>query len=164
MRTVIEETQRTATAGGVVNHLSNHRTFFVEEQLVTNTNLTGWLYQHIPQAQLLVELTQQEHLNLRIGFLLSTKETGRKHLCIVEHKDVALVEVVDDILEGQVVGSIITVSIFLEHVNGLTLTVYHHQAALVAMIHFLHTTVFVLKDAMGRLQGYLVLRQLEFEL
>jgi hypothetical protein len=32
------------------------------------------------------------------------------------------------------------------------------------MIHLLHATILVLKDAMGRLQGYLVLRQLEFEL
>ena len=71
---------------------------------------------------------------------------------------------VDDILEGQEVGSIVTVSILLKHVNGLTLTVYHHQAALVAMIHFLHATVFVLKDAMGRFQGHLILRQLEFKL
>ena len=48
MRTVVEEAQRTASAGGIVNDLSDHRTVVLEEEFVANTNLTGWLYQHVP--------------------------------------------------------------------------------------------------------------------
>ena len=164
MRTVIEETQRTTAAGSIVDNLSDHRTFLVKEQFITDTDLTGRFYQHIPQAQLLVELTQQEYLNLCVRLLFGTIEACREHLRIVEHKGIALVKVVDDVLESQEVGGIIAIGILLEHINGLALAVYHHQAALVTMIHFLHTTIFVFKDAMGRLQGYLFFRQLEFEL
>ena len=46
--TVIKETQRASTTGGIVDYFSHHRSVLVEEELVADTNLTGWLDQDIP--------------------------------------------------------------------------------------------------------------------
>ena len=101
MRTVVEETKRTSTTGGIVDDLSHHRTILLKEQFVADTNLTGWFHEHIPQTQLLVELTQQEHFDLSIGLLLRTIETSWEHLRVVENKSIAIIEIIDDITEVQ---------------------------------------------------------------
>ena len=122
MRTVVEETQRTATAGGVINHLSHHGAILLEEELVADTDLTGGLHEHIPQALVSIELTQQEHLDLGIGLLLSTIQTSREHLGIVKDKGIVLTEIVEDVSEVE------------SRLNTLTLTMQHHQLTLVAVI------------------------------
>ena len=162
--TVVEEAQRTSAAGGVVYHLSHHRSVAIEEQLVADTYLTGRLYQHIPQAQLLVELAQQEHLNLGVGLLLGAVETGRKDGGIVEDEGIALVKVVHQIAEGQILLSIVALGILLEHLYLLTLAVHNHQPALVTAIHTFHSSVLVLKGFVGRIESHLTLWQLEFKL
>ena len=164
MRTVIEETERPAATGGIVYHLSHHRTVLVEEELIANTYLTGRLYQHIPKAQFLIEFPQEEDFNLGIRLLLRTIKAGRKHFRVVEDKSIPLAEIVHDITEQQRLVYILAISIFLEHINRLTLAVHHHQATLVTTIDFLYCSVFILKIFMRRLQCHLCLRQFESEL
>ena len=69
---------------------------------------------------LLVELTQQEHLNVSSGLFLVAVELGREHLCVVEDEGVLVVEVVDDVLEDAVL-------------NFTSLAVQHHEPCLVAI-------------------------------
>ena len=140
MRTVVEESEGTSTAGGIVNDLSHHRTILLKEELITDTDLTGRLHEHVPQTQFLVEFTQQEHLDLGISLLLGTIQTGRKHLGIVEDKGIVLVEIVEHIAEVEedgfplLVEQILSVLIFLGRLDALTLTVNHHQTTFITMI------------------------------
>ena len=164
MVAVVEEAQGAASAGRVVDDLGHHRAFVLEEQLVANANLAGRLHQHVPKAQLLVQLTQQEHLNLGIRLLLGTIETSREHLRVVEYESVALVEIVHQVAERQELVGVVAVSVLPEHLNALALAVYDHQSRLVAAIDSLHRAVFVLERAVRRVKGYLLFRQSEFEL
>ena len=164
VRTVVEETQRTASAGRIVDDLCHHGTVLLEEQLVADTYLTGRLYEHIPQAQFLVQLTQQEHLDLGIGLLLSAVETRREDFRVVEHDDIALAEIVHDIAEGQELTGVIAVTVLHIHVDSLALAVYDHHAAFVTMIHLLECSVFVFEDLVRRFQCNQVFRELKSEL
>ena len=156
MRTVIEETQRTSTAGGVVDDLSHHRSVILEEEFVTDTDLSCRFYQHIPQTQVRVQLTQQEHFDLGIRLLLRTVETCREHLRIVEDKRIILIEIIQNVPEVHIDGfallisQVVTLVVLLGHFNIPTLTVCHHQPALVTMI--------------SRLQCHLLLRELKLKL
>ena len=94
MRTVIEESQRTSATRCIVDNFGHHRTVLLEEEFVADTNLPGRLYEHIPQSQFLVELTQQEYLDFGIGLLLGAIKTGGEHLRIIEDKRVFLIEIV----------------------------------------------------------------------
>ena len=140
MRAVVEETERTATACGIVNHLSHHRAVIFEEEFVADADLTGRLHQHVPQAQLFIEFAQQEHLDLGISLLLRTIETSREHLGVIEYKGVVLVEIVQDVTEVEIDGiaflvfQVLAVLIFLGHLDTPALTVNNHQSALIAMI------------------------------
>ena len=111
----------------------------------------GRLHHHVPQSQFFVQLAQEEHLNLRIGLLLGAEETGGKHLRVVEHEDIALVEIVYDAAEHDGAVGRLAVGILLEHVDGLTAAVYHHQAAFVAVVNLFYGAVVVLEHAVGRL-------------
>ena len=154
--TVIEETERTAAARRIVDDFCHHRSAVVEEQFVTDTDLTGRLHKHIPQAHLLIEFTQQEHLYLGIGLFLRTIETSRKHLRIIEHERIALVEMIQHVAEVKIHGIPLFVfqrfSVFigLKHVYLLRLTVQNHQFAFVPMER--------------RIQCNLLLGQFEFKL
>ena len=140
MGTVVEESQRAAATGGIVDHLGHHRSVVLEEQLVADTDLTGGLYEDIPQAQVGIELAQQEHLDLGVSLLLRAIEARGEHLGIVEDKGVMLVEVVEDVAEVEIHGvalgilQLVAFIVFLRHLNLATLAVNHHQAALVAMV------------------------------
>ncbi len=129
MRTVVEEAQRTATARGVVIHLGDHRAYFVEEELVADTDLTRRLHQHIPQMGFLVQLAKDEHLNLGISLLLGAIQTGGEHLRVVEHKRIAVVEIVDDIAEIKIIAfNGFALAVLLEEFYLTRCTVQHHQA------------------------------------
>ena len=140
MRTVVQETERTTTTGRVVDNLGHHRSILLEEEFITDTDLTGRLNQHIPQAQVGIQLTEKEHLDLGIGLLLRSIETGGEHLCVVEDEGVILVEVIQDITEIKVDGiaflvfQILTVLILLGHLDLPTLTMHNHQSALITMV------------------------------
>ena len=170
VRTVIEEAQGAATAGGIVNHLCHHRSVVLKEELVADTDFAGGLHQHIPKAQLLIELTQKEHLNLGVGFFLGTIKTGGEHARIVEDEDVTLIKIVDDITEGHILGVALSISqaisfsILLVHVDGLALTVNHHQPAVVAAINLFHCSVGIVERTEYGFHGNLRLWQFEFEL
>ena len=139
MRTVVEESQGSSAAGGIVDHLCHHRTILLEEELVADTDLSSRLYQHIPQTQLLVELTQQEHLDLGIGLFLGAVETGGEHLGVVKDKRVVLVEIVEDIAEVEIdrvaflILEILAILIFLGHFDRAALAVDDHQTAFITV-------------------------------
>ena len=164
MGTVIEETQGSSTTGGIIYHLRYHRTIILKEQFITNTYLTCRFYQDIPQAQLLIEFTQQEHLNFGICLLLGTIETGREHLRVVEHQGITFIEIINYVTEQQRLVCILSLAILLEDVNGLALTMDHHQTTFIAAIDFLHGTILVLKRLMRWFQCHLLLWQLKFKL
>ena len=99
VRTVEEESQRTSTRSGVVDHLGTQNIVLAEVELVTNTDFTRRIDQHVPQSQLAIQLAEQENLDLGSRLLLVTVEACREHLRIVKDKAIALIEVVKDILE-----------------------------------------------------------------
>ena len=165
MRTVVEEAQCAAATRGVVYHLSHHRPILLEEQLVAYAYLSRRFDEHIPEALVLVQLTQQEDLYLRVGLLLGAVKTCRENLGVVEHKHVSLVEIVHDIAECHILLCVVTILVFLEHLNLLTLAVNHHEPTFVAMIYLLHHIAFLVVEIDARwLKGYLLLWQLEIEL
>ena len=156
VRTVIKESQRTSTARGVVDDLCHHRTIILEEELIADTDLTGRLHEHIPETEVTVQLTQQEHLDLCVGLLLRTIETCGEHLRIVKDKGVFLIEIVEDVAEIEInritffVFQVVAFLILLGHLDLATLAVENHQPALVAMG--------------GGLQGDQLLRELKLKL
>ena len=99
VRTVVEETQCTSAAGGVVDDLSHHWSVFFKEQLVSNTYFTCRLYKHVPQALVGIKLAQQEHLNLCICLFLGAIQSCREHLGIVKDKGIVLIKVVQNVTE-----------------------------------------------------------------
>ena len=121
---VIEEAKSTSTAGSIVDYLSHHLVDIIKEEFVSYTNLTGWFYEHIPESHLLIQLSEQEHLNLGIGLLLGTIESCREHLGVVEYKRISLIEIVDDVLElNKLAFDRISVSILAVHIYGFRLFV-----------------------------------------
>ena len=133
VRTVVKEAQRTAAACSVVDDLSHHCARIVEEELVAYTNLTCRLNEHVPEAHLLIEFAQQEHLNLSVSLLLCAIKARRKHLSVVEDESIMLVKVVEHIAEVEVFAlDGLAVGILLIHVNSLRFLVQNHQTALVA--------------------------------
>jgi hypothetical protein len=153
VRTVVEETQRTTATGGIVDDLSHHRAVLLEEQLITDTNLAGGFYQHIPQAQLWVQFAQQEDLNLGIGLLLGAIKARREHLRIVKQHGVALAKVFDNVAELDKLVGEFTLVVSPIHVDGLALAVHYHHTTFIATIHFLNGTVFILKHLVRGLQS-----------
>ena len=83
--------------GCIVDNLSNETIF--EIQLVANADLAGRVYDHVPQAALRVQFTQQEHLDARAGLLLVAKETGGEDFRVVHDHHVAFAEVFSNIGE-----------------------------------------------------------------
>ena len=118
---VEQEAQRAAARSGVVDHLGHHQVVIAEIELVADTDLARRIDQHVPQTQFAVQLAQQEDFDLGAGLLLVAVQTGRKDLRVVEDEQVALVEIVDDILEDTM----------LDRALG---TVHHHQTRLVAVL------------------------------
>ena len=98
------------------------------------------------------------YLNLCIGLFLGTIETGWEHLAVIQYHDIAIVEIVDDMAEGQETVGVVAFFVLLEHVDGLTLAVQHHQSTFITTINFLYRTVFVVEHAVGWLHGHLTLR------
>ena len=133
VRTVVEEAQCTSAACSVVDNLSHHRAALVKEELVADTYLASRLNEHVPKAHLLIKLTQKEHLNLGVGFLLCAVEASREHLCVVEDESVMLVEIVEHIAEVEVFAlNGLAVGVLLKHVDSLRFLMQNHQSALVA--------------------------------
>ena len=68
-------------------------------QLVTYTDLTGRVDQHIPQAQVLIQLPQQEHFDTCTRLFLVAIKAGWEHLGIIEDKHILVVEIVKDVFK-----------------------------------------------------------------
>ena len=169
MRTVVEESQRTSAAGGVVDDLSHHCSRLVEEELVTDTYLSCRLDENVPKTHLFVQLAQEEHLNLGVCLLLRAIETCREHLRVVEDKGVVLVKIVEDVAEVKEFAlNRIAVSVLLIHVDGLRLLMEHHESAFVAACDaeclLLAVVVFELTVYAMRIECYLLFWQLKLEL
>ena len=141
MGTVVEEAQRTATRRSVVDDFGHHRAFLVEEQLVTNTDLSRRLHKHVPQTQFWVQLAQQEYLDAGIGLLLRAVEAGREHLRIVEDERVALVKVVQNVAKHERLVGRLALGVLFRQLNSLALAVDNHQTTLVTTIDTLYGTI-----------------------
>ena len=96
---VEQETKRPPARGRVVDHLGHHQVVVAEIELVADTYLARRIDQHVPQAQVAVQLAQQENFDLGSRLLLVAVQTGRKHFRIVEYQHVALPEIIDHFLE-----------------------------------------------------------------
>ena len=124
----------------------------------------GRFYQHIPESKVFIQFTQQEHLNLGIRLLLGTEQTGREHLGIVEHHDITIIEVVDDVPEEQELVCVFALSILGIHIYRLTLAVNDHHTTFVTTIDLVHCAVFVLKNLVRRFQCQTLNRHFKSEL
>ena len=118
MRTIVEKSQRAAAASRIVYDLSNYAFVLTKVELVADTNLAGRIYQDIPQTQVGIKLTAQEHLDTRTGLLLVAVKTSRDDLGIIEDEDVLFLEIAQKILEHLVL-------------NLACLPVKYHHAALI---------------------------------
>ena len=114
---VEEKTEGSAAGRGVVNHFRHHGLVFSEIQLVADADFAGGIHDDIPQALLPVEFTQQEHHDIGPGLFFLSIETGGENLGIVEDKDVALAEIVDNIFEQAVLD--LTAVPVKDHQTGL---------------------------------------------
>lgn len=103
-----------------IDDLRHDGVVFAEVELVANADFPCRLYQHIPEAKLLVELAQEEHLDVRPRLLLIAEEACGKHLRVVEDEHIVFVEVVQEVDEVAV--------LYLAAV-----AVKHEQAAVVAV-------------------------------
>ena len=120
MVAVVEEAQGASAAGGIVNHFGHDGIVFAEVQLVANTDFAGGVHEHIPEAEFLIKFAQEEHFDACVRLLLVAIEAGGKHFCVVEHEDVVLVEIVQDVLEHAML-----------YLAGFSME--HHHAAFVAV-------------------------------
>ena len=117
---VVEEAECAAAARGVVDNFRHDGVVFAEIEFIAYSDFPRGIYQHVPQAQFLVEFAQEEYLDSCAGFFLVAVEACGEHLGVVEHENVVLVEEVEDILEHAV--------LYLAR-----LAVEHHHAAFVSM-------------------------------
>ena len=167
MRAVVEESQCSSAACGVVNHLSHHWSVAIEEQFVAYTNLACRFHQYIPQTEFRIQFPQQEHLNLCVSFLLCTVESCRENSSVVEDECVALIEVFDGVTECHVHSitirsfDFLAVVVSLIHLNLLTLTVEHHESALITAVNLVHRHVIICKCLVRRLKCHLIFRQIK---
>ena len=88
-----QETQGTTTRRRVINHFCKDSRILIKKQFVTNTYLTRWINQYIPIAVLVLQLTQQEYLYIRIGFLLLSIQTRRKNLRVIGNQYISFIEI-----------------------------------------------------------------------
>ena len=102
VRPVIQKPQGAAPRGGVIDHLGHQLLVFTEVKLVPNSDLPGWVHQHIPQVLIGIQFPQQEDFNFRSRFLLIPEQAGRKHHGIVEDKKILRVKIVQYVLENTV--------------------------------------------------------------
>ncbi len=119
MRPVVEEAERTATRGGVVDNLGNHRVVLAEVKFIANADLARRFYQHIPEFVFGVELAQQEYLYASPGLLFVAVEQCGEDACVVEYHHVAIVEKLKDVFEDMMR-------------DFACATVYYHQTGFVA--------------------------------
>ena len=120
VRPVIQKTKGTSARSGIVNHLGYHRVIFTEIEFVADTDFAGRVYQHVPQAQLLIQLTQQKYLDTCTGFFLVAVQPGGKHLRIIKDKYILIIEIIQNILEHTVF-------------DFARLSVQYHQARLISI-------------------------------
>lgn len=153
----------------VVVDLCYREAVVIEEQFVTDTDLTGGLHEDIPQMGLLIELTEHEDLDLSIRLLLRAIEACGEHLRVVEHERVALTEVVEDITEVKVLTlDGVALVILLEKFNLAGSAMKHHQARLITTVGtvclFLAVCIHELTLYAVRVQRHKLLWQVEIEL
>ena len=137
VRTIKKESQRTSTRSSVVYHFGNQTLVIAEIEFVADADLAGRIDQHIPEADIGIEFSQQEHLDASTRLFLVAIKSGRENLGVVEQHEVLLIKIINEILEHLVF-------------DVATLLVEYHHPALVAMLTWL--------------QGKALFGELEFEL
>ncbi len=118
--TIKQEAEGTSARGGVVYNLGNQRVVIAKVELVTNSYLAGWVYQHVPELHFAVQFAEKEYFNFSVGLFLVTVKACRENLRVVENEHVAIAKVFNYIFEYLVF-------------NLTCLAVNHHQAAGVAV-------------------------------
>ena len=119
VRAVVEEAQRAAAGGGVVDDFRHQALVLAEIKLVADADLPRRIHDHVPQVLLAVQFPQQEHHDVRPGLLFLAVQAGREDFRVIEDEGVAFAEIIDDILEDAML-------------DGARLLVDDHQAAFVA--------------------------------
>ena len=104
VRTVKQKANGPSATCCIINYF-RHQIIVPEIQFITDTNLTRWIYQNIPQTQLMIQFTKQKHLNLCASLFFLTVHARCKHLCIVHHKHIVLVEYFKNILKTAVLDA-----------------------------------------------------------
>ena len=94
MRTVVQETKRSSTRSSVIYNLGYQFIVWTEIQLISNTNLTSWIYYGVPKQTLVVQFTQQENLDHGSGLFFITIHTRRKNLRVVVHHYIAFAKII----------------------------------------------------------------------
>ena len=94
---VKQETQCTSARGGVVDDLGHQLVVLTEVELVSNTDFTRRIDQHVPQQAFAVQLTQQEHLDGSTGLFLVAVEACRENLGVVCDQYITLIEVAQNV-------------------------------------------------------------------
>ena len=97
--TVKQKAQGSSPRGRVVNHLGHHAVVLPEVEFVSNSDFPRGVDQHIPNFQVTVQFPQQEHLDLRTGFLLISVQAGREHFRVIENEHVVLIKIIKDLLK-----------------------------------------------------------------
>ena len=120
MRAVEEEADGAAAGGGVVDHFGYEGVVGAEVELVADADLAGGVDNDVPEAHVLVEFAEEEHLDACTGFFLLAVEEGGEDLGVVGDDDIVLFDIVDEVFENAVF-----------HLTGVT--VEDEQACLVAV-------------------------------
>ena len=137
MRTVVEKTQGTSAARGIVYDFRHDASVLAKEELVADTYLSCRVNKHVPQAEFGIKFTEKEHFDFCTCFLFQSVKSGRKYFSVVEHENVVLVKIVYYLLEHLVF-----------YFTGLA--VKHNHTRLVAVV--------------SGVECNLVIRQFELEL
>ena len=121
MRTVIQETQCTSSAGCVVDHLSHHRSTLVEEELITDSYLASRFDQNVPKSHFFAEFTEQENFDFGIGLFLCAVKSCREYFRVVEDECVAIVKMLQNMTEVKE--------------DGIAIFVFQRVAFFIGLVH-----------------------------
>src|SRR5690606_26523229 len=94
-----EKTDRSSSAGSVIDYLCYKILLIAEVKFVAYANLSCGINDHIPKPVWLVQFPEQEDFNLRARFLLPPIHSGRENLSVVYHEYILVVEVILDVAE-----------------------------------------------------------------
>ena len=115
---VIKETQSPSPGSSVVDNFS-HETVLSEIQLISDSDFSCRLHNHIPKSLLLVELPEKEYLDISSGLLLLSEKPCREYLRVIQYESVTFSEIIYNVFEN-----------FMLDLSGIL--VQNHHSALIS--------------------------------